>query len=99
MENSRFPNRLKRYRRIFFLSQQEVATLLGLKDTSPLSKWEKGVSFPNLMHLFRLCRIYKTLPSELYVELWHSISKEMAAKEVDLLAHQESLTNNQIFYL
>ena len=99
MENSRFPNRLKRYRRIYFFSQQEVACLLGLKDTSPLSKWEKGISFPNLIYLFRLCRIYKTLPSELYVELWQNISNEMAAKEIDLLAQQESVTSNQTFYI
>lgn len=99
MDNSRFPNRLRKHRRIFCFSQKEVATILGLKDTSPLSRWEKGMSFPDLVHLFRLCRIYKTLPSELYVELWQSISKEIAAKEADLLAQQESVSSNQTFYI
>jgi len=99
MDNSRFPNRLKKYRRTFFFSQKEVAAILGLKDTSPLSRWEKGISFPGLIHLFRLCRIYKTLPSELYVELWQSISKEIAAKEIDLLTQHEPINSNQTFYI
>jgi len=99
MDNSRCPNRLKRFRRIFCLSQIEVATLLELKDASLISRWEKGMLFPGLMHLFQLCRIYKTLPSELYVELWQNISKEIAAKEADLLAQQEPVSSKQTFYL
>src|ERR1017187_6068702 len=69
MENCRFPNRLKKYRRLFCFSQKEVASMLGLKDTSPLSRWEKGISLPGLMHLFRLSQIYKTMPCEMYVKL------------------------------
>ncbi len=91
MENSRFPNKLKKYRRLFCFSQKEVAAILGLKDTSPLSRWEKGISLPGLMHLFRLSRIYTTMPSEMYFDLWQTISKEVSAKENDLLAHRESL--------
>jgi transcriptional regulator with XRE-family HTH domain len=89
MGNSRFPNRLKKYRRLFCLSQKEVATILGLKDTSPISRWEKGISLPSLIHLFRLSRIYKTMPSEMYFDLWQNVSKEISAKENNLLAPQE----------
>ena len=65
--------------------------MLGLKDTSPLSRWEKGISLPGVMHLFGLSRIYKTMPSEMYFDLWQSVSNEISAKENDLLAHRESL--------
>lgn len=99
MENSRFPNKLKKYRRLFCFKQKEVASMLGLKDTSPLSRWEKGISLPGLMHLFRLSRIYKTMPSEMYFDLWQSISKEISAKENDLLAQQESFMNNEVYQL
>ena len=73
--------------------------MLGLTDTSPLSRWEKGISLPNIMHLFRLSRIYKTMPSELYFDLWQSISKEILARESDLLAQHESITNNELYNL
>ena len=65
--------------------------MLGLKDTSPISRWEKGTSLPSLLHLFRLSRIYKTMPSEMYFDLWQNISKEISAKENNLLAHRGSL--------
>lgn len=73
--------------------------LLGLKDTSPLSRWEKGVSLPSLIHLFRLSRIYKAMPSEMYLDLWQHISKEISAKEQNLLAQQESVITNEQYYL
>jgi transcriptional regulator with XRE-family HTH domain len=99
MENCRFPNRLKKYRRLFCFSQKEVATMLGLKDTSPLSRWEKGISLPNILHLFRLSRIYKTMPSEMYFDLWQSISKEILAKENNLLAQNVPVINNETYQL
>ncbi len=73
--------------------------MLGLKDTSPLSRWEKGISLPSLLHLFRLSRIYKTMPSEMYFDLWQNISREISVKENDLLAHRESIINNEIYPL
>ena len=99
MENRRYPNRLKKYRRLFCFSQKEVAMMLGLSDTSPLSRWEKGISLPNILHLFRLSRIYKTMPSELYFDLWQHISKEILARETDLLAQHESINSNEIYHL
>ena len=99
MEQSRFPNRLKKFRRLFCFSQKQVASMLGLTDTSPLSRWEKGLLLPNIGHLFRLARIYKTMPNELYFDLWQNISQEIISKEKNLLARKESLIPNQIFYL
>ena len=47
--------------------EAEVAAILGLKDSSPISRWEKGLSLPSLEHLFGLSRIYKTMPNEMYL--------------------------------
>lgn len=99
MEQRRIPNRLKKYRRLFCFSQKEVARLLGLKDTSPLSRWEKGISLPGLMHLFRLSRIYKAMPNELYFDLWQNISKDILAKENNLLTQPESIIANEVYQL
>jgi transcriptional regulator with XRE-family HTH domain len=95
MEKSRFPNRLKKYRRLFCFSQKEVAMLLGLKDTSPLSRWEKGVSLPSLIHLFRLSRIYKAMPVELYFDLWQHVSKDITVRENNLVALSGSVISNE----
>lgn len=95
MEKCRFPNRLKKYRRLFCFSQKEVALMLGLKDTSPLSRWEKGVSLPGVLHLFRLSRIYKAMPVELYLDLWLHISKDVAVRENNLVAHAEPVITNE----
>lgn len=73
--------------------------MLGLIDTSPLSRWEKGIALPNLVQIFRLAQIYKTMPSEMYIELWRNISNEMSAKETNLLTHRESFTSNEELYV
>ncbi len=96
MEKCRFPNRLKNFRRLFFFSQKEVALILGLKDTSQLSRWEKGVTLPSILNLFRLAKLYKVLPNEMYIDIWKSISLEVNAKEQNLLAPKEPLTINQV---
>jgi len=91
MEASRFPNRLRRYRKIAGLSQKQVAKQLGLNDTSPLSRWEKGRVYPSIANLFRLCRIYKTIPQELYSDLYQKISSDFVLIENNLLAQKETL--------
>ncbi len=70
MEKVRFPNKLRMFRRISGLSQKKVAIHLGLSNTSPLSKWEKGIQLPGLLQVFRLCRIYKAKPEELFDDLF-----------------------------
>lgn len=99
MEIRRYPNRLKKFRRLFCFSQKQVARLLGLADTSLLSRWEKGISVPSLVHLFRLARIYKTMPTEMYTDLWQTIIQEMAAKDLTLSAQSEPITPHHTSYL
>lgn len=95
MENSRTPNKLKMFRRCSGYSQKKVARILGLADTSTLSRWEHGIAVPGLVQVFRLSRIYKTLPQELYDELWLRLEKEY-----NLLAQDdEPFNSNNSFYL
>lgn len=76
MESSRTPNKLKFFRLCKGYSQKKVARLLGLADTASLSRWEHGIATPSLMQLFRLSRIYNTLPHELYEGLWNQCTIE-----------------------
>jgi transcriptional regulator with XRE-family HTH domain len=95
MESSRVPNKLKMFRRCAGYSQKKVARMLGLSDTSTLSRWEHGISVPSMVQVFRLSRIYGTWPHELFTDLWHQI-----ATEVSLLAQEnEPVTPNQSFHI
>ena len=54
MEISRVPNKLKSYRRCCGYSQKKVARMLGLADTSTLSRWEHGIAVPGMVQVFSL---------------------------------------------
>ncbi len=94
METSRIPNKLKKYRRQSGYSQKKVARILGFADTSTLSRWEHGITFPGIVQVFRLARLYHTQPEQMFDELWESITSEKS-----LLAQEESLNTSQKFYL
>lgn len=99
MEHSRIPNSLKRYRRLAGLTQKEVASILGLKKTSCISRWEKGLSFPSIKHVFQLSLLYKTQPDNLYDELWSRLNEEIKRLERELLAQHELLIINEKYFL
>lgn len=76
-------------------SQKKVARLLTLADTSTLSRWEHGIAAPGIVQVFRLARIYRTLPQELYDEFWHR-----SGAEFSLLAQDEEPFNtNTSFHI
>ena len=77
MEQGRFPNKLKRYRRIAGYSQKKVAKLLGFSDASVISRWEHGVSLPSLLHVFKLSRLYDALPHELFNVIWYQTNESL----------------------
>lgn len=76
MEIRRIPNKLKLFRRSSGYSQKKVARLLHLSDTSPLSRWEHGISYPGIIQVLRLSKIYNTEPRELFDDLWDQVEKE-----------------------
>ena len=67
--------------------------MLGLSDTSTLSKWECGAVMPGMVQVFRLSRIYRTLPHELFSDLWHQVDTEYPL----LTQSPESFTSNHSF--
>ena len=83
------------FRRCSGYSQKKVARMLGLSDTSILSRWEHGIAVPSMVQVFRLAGIYRTLPHELFAELWH-----LADTEFNLLTQdEESINTNQSFFV
>ncbi len=78
MKNT-IPNTLRIHRKLSNLKQQEIADKLGLQSTDRISHWEKGLTYPHLINLFKLSAIYKVLPHELYPELLENIHKEITS--------------------
>jgi Helix-turn-helix. len=66
-------NRLREHRVKAGLLQRDVASLLQLDCTDRLSRWENGLSYPSIMNLFKLARIYEVMPQQLYPELFESV--------------------------
>ncbi len=94
MEQGRFPNRLKLYRETAGYSQKKVSSILGLGDTSILSRWERGITSPNIKQILWLSRLYNSVPHDLYHELWNSILSVS-----DLSAPTEPFSSQESFYL
>ena len=72
----RFPNKLKKYRRIAGYSEKKVARALGFADTSVISRWEHGAALPNLHYVFKLSKLYNTVPQILYAQLWNDTTTD-----------------------
>jgi transcriptional regulator with XRE-family HTH domain len=93
VEQKSIPNSLKKYRRLSGYSQKKVAIKLGYKQTSCLSRWEKGYTMPKARELFRLSMLYKTVPNHLYFELWRQLSQEFSNEENNPHGSNEEITS------
>jgi transcriptional regulator with XRE-family HTH domain len=79
------PNSLKRYRKARGLQQKEVAKILGIKNASMISRWEKGICLPSTMNLFRLAVVYRTMVDALYIDLLRASRADLHKREKRVL--------------
>jgi transcriptional regulator with XRE-family HTH domain len=84
MKETSFPNNIRKYRRIAGYSQKEASFILGFKQTSTVSKWEKGLLLPGIRYIFILSHLYNVLPHKLYPTLWESTKEEINEKVLSL---------------
>jgi transcriptional regulator with XRE-family HTH domain len=63
-------NKLKELRKVHGLTQKQVAEFLGHKSEDRISHWEKGQAIPSVPNLFKLAKLYKALPHEIYPIFW-----------------------------
>lgn len=66
-------NRLRHFRKINHYKQREVMQQLGLRNPNLLTKWEQGKAYPSIINLFKLSIVYKTLPTNLYPDLYQAL--------------------------
>ena len=80
-----FPNTLRLHRKIMGYTQRQVAMLLGLHDSVPISLWESGAKLPNTENLIKLSLLYRTYPNELYSDVFRHHREILQAKEIQVL--------------
>ena len=81
METNRIPNSLKFYRRRQGLKQTDVARVLGIRNASMISRWEKGISIPNTVNVFKLALIYRITADALYADYCLSLKHAIRQRE------------------
>ena len=83
------PNCLRKYRKASGLKQREAARILGLADSSLVSRWEQGTRLPSAVNLFKLAAVYRTLVDALYIEGLQDIRAEVRGRERRILKHEQ----------
>ena len=81
MEVKHTTNHLLLYRKRMELSQKQVASILGLKNTAILSHYERGTSRPSLTRALGLEIVYRVPVAFLFPELYEEIREQVRAKE------------------
>ena len=86
MATRRLPNYLRTYRKHSGLSQSDISFLIGLKDKSELSRYERRVRQPSLRTALACQEIYGTPVSELFAGINDSVAHDARGQMVKLRA-------------
>ncbi|MCD6297733.1 MAG: helix-turn-helix transcriptional regulator [Deltaproteobacteria bacterium] len=76
-------NSLRKYRKAKDLQQKELAEIMGLKDSSLISRWENGFSLADLKNSFKLAVIYGVMVDALFIELRSSVRDKIRISDDD----------------
>ncbi len=74
-------NRIRRKREELGYKQSDLAFLLGHKNPSQVSRYEKGQILPDSENIFKLSYSLKTLPEWLYPGMTKKWKEEVAKRE------------------
>lgn len=88
-KNKCFSNKLRCLRRMRGLSQKDVAKVLGLKSTSMISRWEKGICLPETLNALKLAVLYRSAVDVIYTDLRESLIDELLIRETLLIKRKE----------
>jgi len=81
MEEDHTTNRLVLYRKRMKYSQKKVARILGLKNVSVLSHYERGTTRPSLERALGLEIIYRVPVAFLFPDLYEGVRSEVRERE------------------
>jgi transcriptional regulator with XRE-family HTH domain len=81
MEEDHTTNQLVLYRKRMRLSQKQVASILGLKNVSVLSNYERGISRPSLQRALGLEIVYRVPVAFLFPDLYEQTRERIRERE------------------
>jgi len=93
--NQQPPNHSRNFRTDEMLSQSDVAFLLDIKNAGRISKWENGLSNPDLEHAITLGLIYHRFVEDIYFNLRKELAKRLAERKKLLREMKEKQRNKQ----
>lgn len=82
---------LRRYRKTRGLSQKQVARILGVSSTSMISRWEKGLSLPSTLNVFKLAALYRTMADPMFPDLTRIVKEEITKREEQISRRAEKV--------
>jgi len=89
----RIPNLLRRYRKARGLTQKQTARILGIGSTSMISRWEKGISLPSTINIFKLALLYRTMADTMFPNLTQILREIILKREEEILKTAEVKTS------
>ncbi len=84
VDYKKIPNCLRKFRKVNGYTQKQVADLIGICNTSIISRWENGRRFPSPLNIFRLTVLYKTMADALYIDLIRELRLEIQLRREKL---------------
>ena len=81
-------NSLRVHRKARGLKQKDVASILGLKTASMISRWENGFCLPKPENMFKLAVLYRTMADSLFIDLRRALQKQIQTAEEELLENK-----------
>jgi len=82
------PNCLRKYRKARGLNQRKVAKIMGLKSSSIISRWEKGICLPSSLNIFKLAVVYRTMIDALFIDQLRELKDNLYKKEEEILKNK-----------
>ena len=89
------PNCLRKYRKARGLNQRKVAKIMGLKSSSIISRWEKGICLPSSFNIFKLAVVYRTMVDALFIDQLRELKDSLYKKEEKVLVNKAKDKNEQ----
>lgn len=86
MVPGRTSNSLRKHRKMQGYSIKEVASILDIRCANRLSRWEKGISMPNLKNVMKLSLLYHTFIEQLYEGFREELKRPLFDREQQLTA-------------
>jgi len=80
----RIPNLLRRYRKARGLNQKQAARILGIRSTSMISRWERGLGLPSSWNIFKLAVLYRTMADPLFSNATRLVRTDILKREEDI---------------